>query len=605
MTDRSRSSNLQNDSKLRANHGNENKKYKSYQDYVGGCFVSKDDTRHPTNNRITGGKFHIPDDVYEAFLDAYYRDIVSKNADEYLTEKQRDNDGPIAIDIDLKHDYNITERQYTDKHIASLLLLYLEKLKKIFQFQDKSPFHVYVFEKPKVNRIEDKKITKDGIHIIIGIQSDRTTRSLLRKMVLESIEEEWGDLSLNNTWEDIFDKGVCEGSTGWQMYGSRKPNHDKYVLTRWYEYEYDSTDGEFMETKFNIKKFDFEKDFKKLSVRYTGNPHFFFKADFIPIHNEQKTNEPNRSIIRRTNASSNKLGTDILSISNKADLDDAVLQFLESLNPTEYNLREAYEIAMILPESYYGVGSYENWMKVGWALSNISKKLLIVWIAFSAKSSTFTYDTIPDLCEKWITFDTNNDRGLTKRSLIYWARESNSTEFYRIYNSGIDYYIDQSIKSLASVAFNKSDKNYGCGDADLAKILHMMFKDSYVCAGLKADKWYRFAKHRWVEDECGTSLRRHISEELRTRYRLKCDDFTKILSDKLPQDDGFKKYENLSNKVLEICVKLAQTTHKDHVMKEAREFFFDPDIKFLDLLDSNPYLLCFKNGVLDIKEKVF
>ena len=605
MTDRSRSSNMQNDSKLRANHGNENKKYKSYQDYVGGCFVSKDDTRPPTNNRITGGKFHIPDDVYEAFLDAYYRDIVSKNADEYLTEKQRDNNGPIAIDIDIKHDYSITERQYTDKHIASLLLLYLEKLKKIFQFQDKSPFHVYVFEKPKVNRIEEKQITKDGIHIIIGIQSDRTTRSLLRKMVLESIEEEWGDLSLNNTWEDVFDKGVCEGSTGWQMYGSRKPNHDKYVLTRWYEYEYDSTDGEFMETKINIKKFDFEKDFKKLSVRYTGNPHFFFKADFIPIYEQHKTNEPNRSTIRRTNVSSNKLSTDILSIRNKADLDEAVLQFLESLNPTEYNLREAYEIAMILPESYYGLGSYENWMKVGWALSNISKKLLIAWIAFSSKSSTFTYDSIPDLCERWLNFDTNNDRGLTKRSLIYWARESNPTEFYRIYNSGIDYHIDQSIKTLASTAFNKSDKNYGCGDADLAKILHMMFKDSYVCAGLKADKWYRFAKHRWVEDECGTSLRRHISDELRTRYRLKCDDFTKILSDKLPQDDGFKKYENLSNKVLEICVKLAQTTHKDHVMKEAREFFFDPDIKFLDLLDSNPYLLCFKNGVLDIKEKVF
>jgi len=605
MTDRSRSSNMQNDSKLRANHGNENKKYKSYQDYVGGCFVSKDDTRPPTNNRITGGKFHIPDDVYEAFLDAYYRDIVSKNADEYLTEKQRDNNGPIAIDIDIKHDYSITERQYTDKHIASLLLLYLEKLKKIFQFQDKSPFQVYVFEKPKVNRIEEKQITKDGIHIIIGIQSDRTTRSLLRKMVLESIEEEWGDLSLNNTWEDVFDKGVCEGSTGWQMYGSRKPNHDKYVLTRWYEYEYDSTDGEFMETKINIKKFDFEKDFKKLSVRYTGNPHFFFKADFIPIYEQHKTNEPNRSTIRRTNVSSNKLSTDILSIRNKADLDEAVLQFLESLNPTEYNLREAYEIAMILPESYYGLGSYENWMKVGWALSNISKKLLIAWIAFSSKSSTFTYDSIPDLCERWLNFDTNNDRGLTKRSLIYWARESNPTEFYRIYNSGIDYHIDQSIKTLASTAFNKSDKNYGCGDADLAKILHMMFKDSYVCAGLKADKWYRFAKHRWVEDECGTSLRRHISDELRTRYRLKCDDFTKILSDKLPQDDGFKKYENLSNKVLEICVKLAQTTHKDHVMKEAREFFFDPDIKFLDLLDSNPYLLCFKNGVLDIKEKVF
>ena len=40
-------------------------------------------------------------------------------------------------------------------------------------------------------------------------------------------------------------------------------------------------------------------------------------------------------------------------------------------------------------------------------------------------------------------------------------------------------------------------------------------------------------------------------------------------------------------------------------MKEAKELFYDPDLKFLDLLDSDPYLLCFKNGVLDIKEKRF
>jgi outer membrane receptor protein involved in Fe transport len=41
-----------------------------------------------------------------------------------------------------------------------------------------------------------------------------------------------------------------------------------------------------------------------------------------------------------------------------------------------------------------------------------------------------------------------------------------------------------------------------------------MFKDQFACAALKADKWYRFSKHRWVEDECGTSLRRAITEEL-------------------------------------------------------------------------------------------
>ena len=51
--------------------------------------------------------------------------------------------------------------------------------------------------------------------------------------------------------------------------------------------------------------------------------------------------------------------------------------------------------------------------------------------------------------------------------------------------------------------------------------------------------------------------------------------------------------------------KLARTSDKDHILKEARELFYDREIKFLDLLDSNPYLMCFKNGVWDFKEKVF
>ena len=40
-------------------------------------------------------------------------------------------------------------------------------------------------------------------------------------------------------------------------------------------------------------------------------------------------------------------------------------------------------------------------------------------------------------------------------------------------------------------------------------------------------------------------------------------------------------------------------------MKEARELFYDPDQKFMNNLDSDPYLLCFNNGVLDMRERQF
>jgi P4 family phage/plasmid primase-like protien len=578
----------------------------NYQDFIGSHWVGKDDPRQPTNTRITGGKYYIPDDEYLDFLNHYYKDIVSKNGDEFLTEKQRETGGPIAIDFDFRYAYEVTEKQYEDKHIASIIQLYLEVLKGIFQFADKCPFPLYVFEKPSVNRLEEKQITKDGIHMIIGIQADRTTQTIIRQRVMEKIEEEWGDLPLKNTWEDVLDKGISTGVTNWQLYGSKKPDHDKYALTRVYEYEYDTTDGEFMEVKVPVKKFNWAADFAKLSVRYTGHPQFFFKAEFIAVHEKNKTSDAKRPAFRAQHAATAQpVNFSVSSIKSKADIDALVTQLLESLKPDEYNLREAYELAMILPVEYYGEGSYLKWMKVGWALSNISKKLFIAWVAFSAKSPTFQFDSIPDLYEKWSNFDTNNNQGLTKRSIIYWAREASPTEFRRINEASIGYYMDQSIKYLTLNGMSKGDQHIGCGDTDIAKILYMMYKDNYACAGLKADKWYRFAKHRWVEDECGTSLRRHISDELKELYRIKCEEFTNKLHDPSQTDDKMKVYEGLSNKILEIIGKLSQTTHKDHILKEAREQFFDPEVSFMDLLDSNPYLLSCKNGVIDIKNKVF
>ena len=578
----------------------------NYQDFIGSHWVGKDDPRQPTNTRITGGKYYIPDDEYLDFLNHYYKDIVSKNGDEFLTEKQRETGGPIAIDFDFRYAYEVTEKQYEDKHIASIIQLYLEVLKGILQFADKCPFPLYVFEKPSVNRLEEKQITKDGIHMIIGIQADRTTQTIIRQRVMEKIEEEWGDLPLKNTWEDVLDKGISTGVTNWQLYGSKKPDHDKYALTRVYEYEYDTTDGEFMEVKVPVKKFNWAADFAKLSVRYTGHPQFFFKAEFIAVHEKNKTSDAKRPAFRAQHAATTQqVNFSVSSIKTKADIDALVTQLLESLKPDEYNLREAYELAMILPVEYYGEGSYLKWMKVGWALSNISKKLFVAWVAFSAKSPTFQFDSIPDLYEKWTNFDTNNNQGLTKRSIIYWAREASPTEFRRINEASIGYYMDQSIKYLTLNGMSKGDQHIGCGDTDIAKILYMMYKDNYACAGLKADKWYRFAKHRWVEDECGTSLRRHISDELKELYRIKCEEFTNKLHDPSQTDDKMKVYEGLSNKILEIIGKLSQTTHKDHILKEAREQFFDPEVSFMDLLDSNPYLLSCKNGVLDIKNKVF
>ena len=206
--------------------------YRNYLDFINAHKIPNNDTNlECTNTRIPskgvalGGKYHISDDEYPLFLELYYRDVVSKDNDEFLTEKQILDDGPIAIDCDFRYDYYIENKCYNYEHIKLFIDLYTRLLKDVLQFED-TPFQIYIFEKDNVNRLHDKKITKDGIHIIIGIQLDRAAQVIMRNNIVEELDTIWSDIPIINTWEDVLDKGICEGGTTWQLYGSSKPGHE-------------------------------------------------------------------------------------------------------------------------------------------------------------------------------------------------------------------------------------------------------------------------------------------------------------------------------------------------------------------------------------------
>ena len=52
-----------------------------------------------------------------------------------------------------------------------------------------------------------------------------------------------------------------------------------------------------------------------------------------------------------------------------------------------------------------------------------------------------------------------------------------------------------------------------------------------------------------------------------------------------------------------IAIKLKKTTNKQKIMTECKDEFREPFL--LDKLDSNPYTMCFINGVYDFKAKEY
>ena len=78
---------------------------------------------NPTLN-IYGGSFSIEGNDLDEFNELYYKHIFTKRQKEYLTEKQLSTGGPLLIDIDLRFESTIKERQYNENHIIDLIQLY-------------------------------------------------------------------------------------------------------------------------------------------------------------------------------------------------------------------------------------------------------------------------------------------------------------------------------------------------------------------------------------------------------------------------------------------------------------------------------------------------
>jgi len=554
-----------------------------------------------TELEIYGGKYNITD--YPEFLKVYYRDVFLKNNPEYLTEAQLDI-GPLLIDVDLRHEGSVTTRQYTPDHIADFIYIYLDVFKEVFQLDDEAKIEAFILQKPTVNRVVADDVTKDGLHIIFSLACDHTVQQLIRKKVLAEIGNAWHDIPITNTWDKVLDEGISKGTTNWQLVGSRKPGNDAYRLVGIYTAIYDSADAEFSTTYSDASVFDMEKDIFRLSARYPNHDVPILSTAFLTEYNALKnsSSRPSTTSITKTNQILT-IEIDPLSIRTREQLTAALMNYVDSIPQDRYQEYEAYAYTMILPPTYYDQGSYDNWFKVGCALRNVSASLFIVWLAFSAQSSVFTFADVPKLWEQWNKFDRSNN-GLKLRSIMYWARISVPEKFKEVRENSIDYYIEQSLDGGLGGALFEDKKVQGSTDWDIAKVLYQLKKDSFICSNVKCNLWFEYKNHRWVEIDSGTSLRTVISTELRSLYGSKAQALCQAKGEIEDQDDPkYKALESRATKAFEIHSKLGRTSEKRNIMEAARDIFYDN--LFENKIDTNPYLLCCANGVWDFKEEVF
>jgi P4 family phage/plasmid primase-like protien len=543
---------------------------------------------------VYGGSFSIDKEELPVFRRLYYEHVFVKGRKEYLTEKQLDSTGPILVDLDFRYDYDVTKRLHTSEHIQDLVQLYLEELKEFFVFEENKSFPIFIMEKPNVNRVADKQITKDGIHMIIGIQMDNTLQMMLREKILQQIGDIW-ELPLKNDWNEVLDEGISKGSTNWQMYGSQKPGYDSYKLTYYLTAELDLEDNNWMTTAKQPKDLDLLRDLHLLSAQYDNHVKFEINPKIKEEYNKRLANKTTKV---KKSSSKGKINIvfeeeqegelQLSEITTPETLKKAVDYIMGNLKVNEQYIRETHEYTQILPEKYYQPGSHLLNRKVAFALKHTDDRLFLSWVMLRSKASDFDFDTIPSLYNDWKIHFHKRPDGVTRASIMYWAKQDAYEEYKKVKKNTIDQYIEDTI--------------FEAGDWDYAMVLYHLFKDKYVCSSITNKKWYVFNKHRWEKDE-GQRLRMAISKDLFELYSEKQSQYLSEAQHYEPSDENHEKFQRKIKKIAEICIKLKKTNDKNNIMREAMEIFFDQD--FSKNMDSNPYLMCFTNGVFDFKSKEF
>ena len=158
---------------------------------------------------------------------------------------------------------------------------------------------------------------------------DRTLQILLRNRILRRLHDIWDELPLQNTWEEVLDEGITLATVNWQLYGSRKPGHQPYVLTNQVDILLDE-ENDLSMTINDVKKFDLKNKFSELSAQYTGFKQFIMSLDIQEeydnlLNSKKKTNKSKGKLKIVSNKS-----LDITDVTCQTDLDSCVENFLEN-----------------------------------------------------------------------------------------------------------------------------------------------------------------------------------------------------------------------------------------------------------------------------------
>ena len=160
------------------------------------------------------GAFFIAPNQTDVFLKLYHDYIYKKKQKPYITEVH-DKYTPILIDLDFRFEISskTISRNYNLEFIKKFIMIYLKYIDKYLIQCNPEYKKIFVTEIPEPIILKEKKIIKDGIHIIMPyIITDYNLLLQIRKDIINDNEyiKLLKTINIINSPENVFDKAVIQ-----------------------------------------------------------------------------------------------------------------------------------------------------------------------------------------------------------------------------------------------------------------------------------------------------------------------------------------------------------------------------------------------------------
>lgn len=515
------------------------------------------------------GSYNIKHSDMDEFYKLYNKAVFDKKDKVFLVERHEDT-GPLVVDIDLKYNKS-TKRQFKDSHIKQVVKYYTDEIAEVFEIQDPEDTltaFVTCRDEPYIVEKNGKEEIKDGFHIYFpNVVSTPKLQYQIRKNVIKRMREDKfadGFRLAEKRLEIIVDEKIIH-KTGILLLGSRKDiRTEAYHLHRVY-FGLDQQEEDIESYKENGSLA------RTLSIRE--------KSNLTPIKKKytciEQQGTGNGTGIRYSTESGQEISEQ--TIMNSEDVSNVA------------NLAQMLSVERLT--------DYNTWIYVGLCLHNIGNQLnsgdemLELWDEISQKADNYKAG---ECSKKWHSFDsgTHREKKYNIRSLHRWAKEDNPEKFNEY---------------MASDIRNILEKSFDGQDFDIAQVVHAIYKYRFACVPLKSGgaQWYEFKNHRWNERAGAQNLRYLISMEISDYYNQLVVHYNMEAEN---SDDNEVEYNmERAKRYATISQQCRNTTFKEKVVKSCIEIFSQDTLggSFIEKLDQNPYLICFENGVYDLKERRF